>query len=1170
VSATNCPVRHRLLTAALLAVLLAPEAAIAQIIATFTGSAPVNYVLSEPFPTAVISGNSMPVTQQGSTDAIIMGINTFDVAGTLVSASSICGAGCLAETTGGFSSFLNLTDETTGSPAAGLSSTTLSIVPWIGSDTLATSTSIFATPGSNQVTLQLALSNGDYLELTGATAAAIGLCSLGPAICVANPGGTYFNSFTTTGTWTATLTTAPISGVAPPPSGRQIFLNSADLGSATVSWRAPNNPWLLGSPTSATTTPPPLMNDDVFVVNRSGGAVATTVNYDATTDPRLHSLTIDSIGGATGPQVTLAQASGTLTSGNETIGTTGAATHSQSGGTNNVTGTLTVNPYGTYAMGSGATLNAGTIQVNTGGAFNLTGASALNFSALNISGGNVTSNGDEVLDYAGQSNTSYTVTHSGGTNAVTGGGVFGANLVLGAAAGNSGTYLLSSGTTLSATGAIVVGRYGTGDLQQTGGTVSAGLGLALGQFASGVGTYELSGPVTSTLSVGGEEDIGLLGSGVFTQTGGINTTPQVSIGSGGPNGSGRYELAGGTLNVASITGGPNSTFNIDGGTLNLSGTTINVGAFNLGVSGANGSFTLSGPTQLTATSEYLGYTRAFNIYNNIITSGVAGVGDFTQNGGSNIVGSGGLTIDGLDFKNLNFSSGSAYASTYTMNAGNLSVAGALTVGADGGLGTAAASGVGSFVQTGGTVTANSEALGGNNIQALLDANNNFAYARYTQYAGNNTVATGLTINLDGSYTLNGGNLYTAGFNSNGSFTLNGGTLYTAGLAVATTDTFALFGGGVLNINGGLLQSTAPEWIGGKYGGKVVQTNGNNQATEIDVGVNNYPGSYVMSGGLIGTGIFSVGTSGGGFINGNNGAFTMSGGQLVAGTLNVNSLSGEVGIGNGNTFIQSGGQTIVTGNVNNFFTGFISVSGQAQTGCPANGNLCNLVVQGTLNNAGIIKITNGAEVFASVYNQVGGGTVLVGAVLDPSAVNISGGTLSGTGTIVGNVNVSGASTAVTVGGPSPGALHIVGNYNQTGGSLNFLMGADSSGGFLFSNLVFDPGKIVTITGTDIVFDFANGTDPSSFLSSSQFNLNTFFTESDGSAFAFGNSLQNDIFQYQNGTGRLVDLSYDAATGDLMTVAPVPEPSTVALMLMGLGFCSLATYRRRVLTVDRMAA
>ena len=72
----------------------------------------------------------------------------------------------------------------------------------------------------------------------------------------------------------------------------------------------------------STVTPPPQAGQNVFLINTIPGTAGaqTVMIFDATTDPKINSLTIDSTAG--GPLVELSQSANTLTTGSETIGTT--------------------------------------------------------------------------------------------------------------------------------------------------------------------------------------------------------------------------------------------------------------------------------------------------------------------------------------------------------------------------------------------------------------------------------------------------------------------------------------------------------------------------------------------------------------------------------------------------------------------------------------------------------------------------------------------------------------------------------------------------------------------------------------------------------------------------------------------------------------------------------
>jgi hypothetical protein len=112
---------------------------------------------------------------------------------------------------------------------------------------------------------------------------------------------------------------------------QQFFLNAASLGRTNLSWSDQNSQSNWVNSTGALTAPPQ-PGKDVFVTNRTGTNASgpTVMTFDAATDPKINSLTIDSNAG--GQLVELSQAANTLTSGSETIGTTGPAEHLQAGG----------------------------------------------------------------------------------------------------------------------------------------------------------------------------------------------------------------------------------------------------------------------------------------------------------------------------------------------------------------------------------------------------------------------------------------------------------------------------------------------------------------------------------------------------------------------------------------------------------------------------------------------------------------------------------------------------------------------------------------------------------------------------------------------------------------------------------------------------------------------
>jgi hypothetical protein len=103
------------------------------------------------------------------------------------------------------------------------------------------------------------------------------------------------------------------------------------------------------------------------------------------------------------------------------------------------------------------------------------------------------------------------------------------------------------------------------------------------------------------------------------------------------------------------------------------------------------------------------------------------------------------------------------------------------------------------------------------------------------------------------------------------------------------------------------------------------------------------------------------------------------------------------------------------------------------------------VQGALNNSGSVSVDNSSVLRVnSGFDQTAGSTVIDG-ILDARGpgVNVTGGTLGGTGLIHGNVMMGGTITPGSAG--TPGVLTIAGNYQQTStGVLSELIGLGSHG------------------------------------------------------------------------------------------------------------------------------
>jgi hypothetical protein len=584
---------------------------------------------------------------------------------------------------------------------------------------------------------------------------------------------------------------------------------------------------------------------------------------------------------------------------------------------------------------------------------------------------------------------------------------------LGGDSGSAGIYNLSGTGSLTAF-AENVGDYGTGSFTQNGGTNTA-IQLKLGGGSGSTGTYNLSG--TGSLAAD-HEDIGDSGTGSFTQSGGTNTvTYDLYLGyNTSGTGTGTYALSGGTLNVGgNIVGGSGlSTFNLDGGTLNVTGNSIAVYIFNVGEAvGSNGSFTLgSGQTLTAAGFEFVGGY---------------GTGSFTQNGGTNTVGT------------LYLANG--YASTGTYNL----------------------SGTGSL-------TADDEFLG---------INNHYGPAIFTQSGGTNTVTHDLYLAYDtagtGTYTLNGGTLNVSDNIVDGSglstFILNGGTLtVSGGIAVdnlllgkasGTDVSYTLSGAGLYEGGRKVANTLAVKnlTLGGSGTGNFIQS-GIAQTLDTLVIKN---GTYQLSGGglTINTGMDNGGAFilAGGTLDG-SGALTNNG--LVSG---FGTLRGTGGFTNNGLIAQSGGNITLANTGTNINYGNMDLAGGYQlrlsgttltnSGGTINLNGALVAGTGTFNNAGGTIAGHGgitSHFSNSGIVAVAGGTLKIASAFSNSGViqmtgpgaTLAGGTINNTGTFQGHGNVVNKIN-------NAGTIDAVGGTLNLGGAVNNTLG----------------GRIRTSTGTKIL-------------------------------------------------------------------------------------------------------
>ncbi|MBI5234907.1 MAG: PEP-CTERM sorting domain-containing protein, partial [Deltaproteobacteria bacterium] len=357
-----------------------------------------------------------------------------------------------------------------------------------------------------------------------------------------------------------------------------------------------------------------------------------------------------------------------------------------------------------------------------------------------------------------------------------------------------GTYNFYGGTLNNS---LIVGDAGTGLFANSGGTHNVTGDMILGNQATGLGTYNLSG--TGSVAVSGNTIVGMDGTGYFNQSGGTHTTGSLVLGQN--TGSfGMYNFTGGVLNDSIIVGDAGTgVFNNSGGTHNVTGDMIlgnqatGVGTYNLSGTGSvvvsgstivgafgTGVFNQSGGGNAITDNLVLGDqatgSGAYNLSAGALSAndlhiGENGSGVFTQSGGSNAIAS-----------ELFIGRNTGSSGSYDLSGGTLSVGWAERVGV---LGTA------TFNQTGGTNQTSELRIGGSGTY---------------NYSGGALTATGGITN-DGAFNQSGATTVNANVVNNNAYNISGpGTNTVAGDffnsatgTVKTTATTAVFTGTFTNL-----------------------------------------------------------------------------------------------------------------------------------------------------------------------------------------------------------------------------------------------------------------------------------------------------------------------------------------------------------------------------------
>jgi len=741
----------------------------------------------------------------------------------------------------------------------------------------------------------------------------------------------------------------------------------------------------------------------------------------------------------------------------EEIGSDGAGTFTQTGGTNTDSNyAISIGVYGEY-------------ENYPSGIYNLSGTGALSALVENVG-----------ADGLGSFN------QSGGTN-ITGG------LVLGLDSGAAqGTFLLSGGS-LSITGGGFeqIGDKGHGIFSQSGGTNTVTGGIILADFFGTSGTYTLSGGTASAPNIyvgGGVSSAG--GQGIFTVEGGaLTVTNTLEVYNASVN---ALNFSSGTITASALNFNNNpALFNWTGGALQLTSS------FNVSVLGS--AVTLGSNQTLGVTgTETLGSTLTLNSGSmNTVSGGVAvtSQGFLSIAGGAlsaaSLTGTGGLSVTA---GTLSLSTLAPTQTTMTVAGGTVTVGSvSLTVGGvinvSGGTlsaGTISITPSGAISESKGTVNATTLTLDGG----------------YTYTGGSHSISS---INIGSSGVL-GGSSFT--LNSTEALALSsGGTI--------STSSFSIAAGGSASQNGGTISSPlvgvegdlsfisgtlTPSVLDVEQGGLFSLTNAwtNASSMQVEAGGNvqlssaltNNSVIQVLSGGLIfgsasitnnsaglisGAGTISAGISNGGTIEPiggllsltgavnntgavnvpvgtealfsnmtyNPGTLTLNGGTIdTNGTTlhNVSQISGygvlrTGGLTNDGT-IALAGQTSVYGSVTNNSDGLIHLSGNSLS-----------VFYGTVANGGMLNIDAGAS--GSLYGAYSGS----GSIVDNGTLYLNANSVAGHISGSGNLTIGSTSS-----GPAVVQL-IPGSGLSQQGALT-----------IASNSKFD------ITNNNFIINYGSGPDP----------------------------------------------------------------------------------------------
>ncbi len=320
-----------------------------------------------------------------------------------------------------------------------------------------------------------------------------------------------------------------------------------------------------------------------------------------------------------------------------------------------------------------------------------------------------------------------------------------------------------------------------------------------------------------------------------------------------------------------------------------------------------------------------------------------------------------------------------------------------------------------------------------------------------------------------------GNAGTGIFNQTGGTHTVAGTL-TLGDQAGSNGTYNLSGAGSL--------SAGPEIIGNAGTGTFNQTGGTHTVagtlTLGDQAGSN--GTYNLSGtGSLTAGSEIIGNAGTGIFNQTGGSHS------VTNTLTINS---------GGTYLLGGGTLNAASLLNNanfdFSGGALSVGQITNTGTLILSGAGTRILSGNVTNQGIFNLTNTTTQFTGNFNNVAGGSLAGGQLINNGTLNYSGGSINTNLTNTGTVNLSGAGSRIF-----DGDIINEGTFKVTDTTAVYNGNFDNQGAYLsdpsvndFQNLNVGPQGFLTGGAGDTFIvrgDFTNSSTQNTAWNTEQSNL-----------------------------------------------------------------------------------